>query len=107
MSLRLLLKPGEPGDAVLWSLDARGRAEPTDADEAGLSDDLAERIEEWVDALDAAFAEDAPEIRHFNSEAERRAFFAEGQAIGAAIRAELGDGVVLELDFTALEGGLA
>ncbi|MGL4440173.1 MAG: hypothetical protein ACRCUE_12975 [Bosea sp. (in: a-proteobacteria)] len=107
MSLRLLLKPGEPGDAVLWSLDARGRPQPTDADEAGLSDELSERIEEWVDALDAAFDEDTPEVRRFASETERRAFHAEGQAIAAAIRDEIGDEATLELDFTALEGGLA
>lgn len=107
MSARLLLRPGEPGDALLWGFDARGRPEPTDADEVGLSDELAERIEEWIDALDAAFDEDKPDIRRFSREAERRAFYAEGQAIAAAIRLELGDDIALELDLSALEGGLA
>lgn len=102
MTIRLLLKPGEPGDAVLWSLDARGRPQPTDADEIGLADDLAERIEAWTDALDAAFDEDAPELRRFESETERRAFLAEGQAIAAAIIDDLGDDALVAVDFSAL-----
>ena len=105
--MRLLLKPGEPGDPVLWTLDLRGRPEPTDADEIGLSDALAERIEEWVDALDAAFDEDNETVRRFASEAERRAFYAEGQAIGAAISDEIADTVAVELDLSALEIGPA
>jgi hypothetical protein len=107
MSPGLLLKPGEPGQPVLWTVDARGRLAPTDADEVGLSDHLAERIEEWIDALDATFDEDAPDTRHFDSEAERRAFHAEGQAIAAGIRAELGDDTTIDLDLSSLEAGRA
>lgn len=107
MSSRLLIKPGEPGDAVLWSVDARGRPQPTDADEIGLSDELAERIEEWIDALDAAYDEAAPAVRRFASEAARRAFHAEGQAISAEIRIELGEEMAIDLDLSSLEGGLA
>ncbi len=105
MPQRLLLKPGEPGEALLWSLDARGRPQPTDADEVGLSDALADRIEQWADALDAAFDEDAPGLRAFSDETERRAFQAEGIAIAAAIRDELEGEAELELDLSALEVG--
>lgn len=103
MITRLLFKPGEPGDAVLWSLDARGKPQPTDADEIGLSDPLADRIEEWIDALDAACDEDNPALRHFASDIERRAFEAEGYALATAIRAELADDVELEIDLSILE----
>ena len=102
----LLIKPGEPGEPALWSIDARGRSHGTDPDELGLTDELCDRIEAWLDALDAAFDEDAPEARRFSSEAERRAFLAEGHSIAVAMREEIGGEAVLELDFSTLEGGL-
>ena len=107
MTTRLLLKPGEPGDAVLWSIDSRGRPQPTDADGIGLSDELADRIEEWIDALDAAFNDDAVHVRRFANEAERTAFRTEGDAIAALIREELGVGATLDLDLSSLELGPA
>jgi hypothetical protein len=105
MSGELLIKPGQPGDAALWSTDARGRSHATDADEVGLSDALADRLEEWLDALDGLFDEDVPGQRGFATDTERRAFAAEGHAIAAAIREELGEDWVITVDFAPWEGG--
>ena len=107
MSGELLIKPGEPGEPALWTLDARGRNHATDADEIGLGDMLADRLEEWLDALDALFDEDVPGQRGFASDTERRAFAAEGHAIAAAIREELGADWVITVDFGIWEGGTA
>jgi hypothetical protein len=107
MSGEILIKPGEPGEAVLFSVDARGRSHEADADDLGLTDELGERIEEWCDALDAAFDEDAPGLRSFESDAARRAFAAEGRAIAAAIQDELGEEWTVTVDFSPWESGLA
>ncbi len=105
MSARLLLKPGEPGDAVLWSIDTRGRPTPTDADEVGLSDELADRIEEWVDSLDGLHDPDVAGGRSFGSETERHALIAEGYAIMALIREELDDDATISCDFSPWDSG--
>lgn len=107
MSLSLLLRPGEPGDAVLWSIDTRGRPTPTDADDVGLSDELADRIEEWIDALDAVHDPDVAGARSFASDAERQALAAEGYAIAALIREELDDGATVSCDFSPWDSGLS
>ena len=107
MSSELMIKPGEPGDPALWSIDARGRSHATDADEIGLPDELADRIEEWIDAFDAVHDPDVPGARHFASDMERRAFVAEGHAIAAAIRDELGEDWLITVDFAPWEGGLS
>ncbi len=107
MTAELLIKPGEPGDPLLWSVDARGRTHATDADEIGISDQLADRIEEWIDALDAAFDDSVPGLRTFGSDAERRAFVAEGHAIASAIQIELGNDWQITVDFAPWEGGLS
>ncbi len=107
MSAELLIKPGEPGEAALWSIDARGRSHATDADEIGLSDELADRIEEWIDAFDAVHDPDMPGARNFSSDMERRAFVAEGHAIAAAIRDEVGENWLIAVDFAPWEGGLS
>lgn len=103
MSARLLLRPGEPGDAVLWSVDTRGRPTPTDADEVGLSDELADRIEAWVDALDGVYDPDVDGGRSFGGAAERQALAAEGYAIAAEIREELDDDAIVSCDFSPWE----
>lgn len=103
----LLVKPGEPGEPALWSIDARGRSHPTDADELGLTDELGDRIEAWLDALDAAYDEDAPGLRSFESDAERRSYAAEGRAIAASIQQELGEEWTVEIDLAPWESGLS
>jgi len=103
----LLVKPGEPGEPALWSIDARGRNHPTDADELGLTDELGDRIEAWLDALDAAFDEDAPGLRSFESDVERRSYAAEGRAIAASIQQELGEEWTVGIDLAPWESGLS
>jgi hypothetical protein len=46
-----------------------------------------------------------PGQRGFATDAERRAFAAEGHAIAGAIRDELGEGWVITVDFAPWEGG--
>lgn len=96
----LVLRPGELGDSGLWTADGRGRLVPVDADEVGLSDDLADAIEAWVDAYDAALDPEAPEAPPFDSDDARLAWIAEGEALGRAAQAELGIGwqVTADLD---------
>jgi hypothetical protein len=103
MSGHLLLRPGEPGDATLWSIDARGRPRPTDPDEIGLSDELADRIEEWVDLLDAAFDDEAPGGHVFADDTARKACVAECHGIADAIRAELGSDWTVDCDLSGLD----
>jgi hypothetical protein len=91
MMQRLLLKPGAPGAPCLYTADAKGRWTPTDADELGLSEDLAERIELWLDTLDAAAPDDGADGWRFADEAEREAAIAEMAAITQAIQTELPD----------------
>jgi hypothetical protein len=103
----LLIRPGEPGEPALWIIGGRGAAQPTDADELGVSDGLGERIEAWLDGFDALFDPDAPEARAFESEAERRAFVAEGRAIAAACLDELGPGWRVEIDLAPWDGDVS
>jgi hypothetical protein len=107
MMSEILLKPGAPGEPALFSTDARGRPRATDADELGLTDELADRLETWLDALDAAFDEATPGHRQFDSDAARRAFVAEGHALANAIADELGEDWTIAADFTPWESGLA
>lgn len=90
MTSRLVLRPSAPGEPVLFTVDPRGRERATDADEIGLSDELAETIEEWLDDLDAIYDDDAG--KHAPADATTRD---EHRAIAAslveAIREELGE----------------
>jgi hypothetical protein len=100
---RLLIKPGLPGQPALWTFDGKGRAQATDADEIGLSDALADRIEEWLDDIDAATGENGARV--FETSAAREALAADGAVIAAAIRGELPEWTV-DLDLADL-GGIA
>jgi hypothetical protein len=83
----------------LWIVDDRKADEVVDIDDLDLSEDLADRIETWIDALDATYdAEDPARSAFPNSGAEQR-WRQEGEAIAAALRIELGPDWQIELSF--------
>jgi hypothetical protein len=86
----LLIAPAWLGLSGLWTFDAKGRRKAVDADDIGLSEDLADRLEAWMDAFDAIYEEDNEARSRFPSEAEQRAWEAEGTAIASAVASELG-----------------
>ncbi|CAN7221382.1 hypothetical protein [Bosea sp. LjRoot237] len=98
MSGELLLAPEWLGKSGLWLID-RGRRKPVDADDLGLSDDLADRLESWMDVFDAIYDEANEAASDFASEAERLAWEAEGAALAEAIAAELGSSWQITHDF--------
>lgn len=100
MSRSLLIAPAWLGQSGLWTVDAKGRRHATDADEIGLSDDLADRLEAWMDAFDAIYEEDQEARSRFPTPQEQDAWEREGQAIVAAIREELGPDWAVDADLT-------
>jgi hypothetical protein len=100
MSGRLVIRPAMPGEPALWALDPKGKARPTDADELGLDDALADRIEEWLDEIDASLAEGGA-ARDLSNTA-REAIATEGALIAALIREALGHDWDVSLDLTTL-----
>ncbi|MDP3256984.1 MAG: hypothetical protein Q8S58_07535 [Bosea sp. (in: a-proteobacteria)] len=98
MSNTLLIAPAWLGLSGLWTLDAKGRRKATDAEDLGLSEDLADRLEAWMDAFDAIYEEEQEARSRFPSEAEQRVWEAEGHAITAAVAAELGAGWSVSAD---------
>jgi hypothetical protein len=98
MSRALLIAPAWLGQSGLWTQDAKGRRSAVDAEEIGLSEDLADRLEAWMDAFDAIYDEDAPERSRFPDAVGQLAWEAEGAAIVAAIRDELGSGWTVTAD---------
>ena len=99
MSRRLLIAPDWLGLSGLWTLDGKGRRQPVDAEEIGLSDELADRVEAWMDSFDAIYDEDEPARSRFADENARLAFEAEGLALAHAAAAELGAGWDVSTDF--------
>jgi hypothetical protein len=96
--LKLKLMPEWLGQTGLWRLESHaGGYNPVDADEIGLSDDLAERLEDWTDVFDSIFDEDEPPNSRFPSREAHAAFIAEGEALAALIRRELGAEVIFEV----------
>lgn len=94
MTSRLILKPAAPGSSVLWTVDPRGRRHATDADELGLSEELAEVIEEWLDDLDARFDEATSRYAlDAQEEAEHRDIVT---TLVEALREELGEDWLIE-----------
>lgn len=87
----------------LWIVPGRGEAEPVDLDDLGLSDDLADRIEEWIDAFDAVLDPVDPEQSRFPDAHAAIAWRREGEAIAAAVRRELGADWQVELILPATE----
>lgn len=100
MSGHLFIMPQWLGLSGLWLIDAKGRRQPTDAEEIGLSEDLADRLESWMDAFDAIYDDDDEAASAFSSEAELAEWLDEGAALRQAIAAELGDGWRIDSDLT-------
>jgi hypothetical protein len=101
VSGQLLIAPEWLGKSGLWQIDAKGKRNPVDADDLGLSDQLADRLESWMDTFDAIYDEANEAASDFADEAERTAWEAEGAALAAAIAAELGSNWQIIHDFTA------
>lgn len=100
MSGSLLIAPAWLGQSGIWTLDARGRRRATDAEEIGLSDALADRLEAWMDAFDAIYEEDQEARSRFPTPEEQDAWEREGVGIVAAIRAELGPNWTVDADLS-------
>jgi hypothetical protein len=101
VSEQLLIAPEWLGKSGLWQIDAKGKRTPVDADDLGLSDQLADRLESWMDTFDAIYDEANEAASDFTNEAERTAWETEGASIAAAIAAELGPDWQIIPDFTA------
>lgn len=103
MSRELIIAPAWLGRSGLWLPGPRGRRE-VDAEEVGLSDELADRLEAWMDSFDAIYDEDEPEASAFSDAEEERDWLAEGEAIAEAIADELGPGWSVMRDFMGWRG---
>ena len=100
MSGTLLIAPEWLGHSGLWQLDAKGRRKPVDAEDVGLSEALADRLEAWMDAFDAIYDEDDPAASDFGDAVAHLAWEAEGHALAHAIAAELGPDWEIRHDLT-------
>ena len=104
MSGTLLIAPAWLGLSGLWRLDAKGNRKPVDAEDIGLSDDLADRLEAWMDAFDAIYEEDDEARSRFPDAVEQLAWEAEGAAIATLVTAELGRDWTVSLDLASWRG---
>jgi hypothetical protein len=104
MSGTLLIAPEWLGLSGLWQVDAKGKRKAVDAEDVGLSEELGDRLEAWMDAFDAIYDEDDPASSDFSDQVERMAWEAEGHALAHAIAAELGTGWSVQQDFTSWRG---
>ena len=75
-----------------------------DAEDVGLSEELADRLEAWMDAFDAIYDEDEPAASDFADQVERIAWEAEGHALVHAVAAELGPGWDTRHDLSGWRG---
>lgn len=92
------LLPEWLGQSGLWIRDeADGVFDAIGAEEAGFSEDLADRLEDWMDEFDSIYDEDDPKASAFASLADFDRWRREGEAIAAALRAELPPGDRLEM----------
>jgi hypothetical protein len=97
----LIIAPEWLGRSGLWTLDAKGKRRPADAEDVGLSEEFADRLEAWMDAFDAIYDEENEANSAFASEVERLAWEAEGGALAHAAAAELGSDWTVSLDLSA------
>lgn len=101
MSASLVIAPEWLGRSGLWLVDDKGRRKPADAEEIGLSEALADRLEAWMDAFDAIYDEANEAASDFADEVERLGWEAEGAALAQAIAAELGPGWQVSQDLVS------
>lgn len=98
MSGTLLIAPAWLGQSGCWLLDAKGRRKAVEAEDVGLSDDLADRLEAWMDQFDAIYDEDDEARSRFPDAVQQLAWEAEGAAIAEAAKAELGPAWTVTID---------
>ncbi len=92
------LKPEWLGQSGLWIRDAGdGSFDAIGAEEAGFSEALADRLEDWMDEFDSIYDEDDPKASGFNSAADFERWSDEGEAIATALRSELLPGETLDV----------
>ncbi len=92
------LMPEWLGQSGLWLRDAAdGTFDAIGADEAGFSEDVADRLEDWMDVFDSILDEADPKASCFASAADFDDWCQEGHAIAAALRAELRPGETLDV----------
>ncbi len=92
------LMPEWLGQSGLWIRDpADGVFDAIGAEEAGFSEALADRIEDWMDEFDSIFDEEDPKASRFASAGDFEAWCREGEAIAVALRAELRPGESIEV----------
>lgn len=94
---RLRIAPRRLGEP-LWVVEANGRAEAVDIDDLDLPEELADRIEGWVDAFDATYDAADPSLSGFHDRNAENAWRNEADALVAELREELGEDWVVELD---------
>jgi len=85
--------------AHFWLVPEDKPAFAIEPDDLDLSDDPLDRIEAWSDAVDAVLDPVDPSATQFASPAAEAVWRAEGHAIAAAIREELGDDWQVEARF--------
>ena len=100
MSGTLLIAPAWLGLSGLWRLDAKGNRRAVDAEDIGLSEELADRLEAWMDAFDAIYEEDNEARSRFPDAVEQLAWEAEGAVIAKLIADELGPSWTVSTDLT-------
>lgn len=100
MSGALLIAPAWLGLSGLWIIDARGNRRAVDAEDVGLSEDVADRLEAWMDTFDAIYEEDDEARSRFPDAVEQMAWEAEGAALAVAIALELGSDWEVSADLT-------
>jgi hypothetical protein len=105
MSGQLLIAPAWLGLSGLWTLDAKGRRKAVDAEDIGLSEDLADRLEAWMDTFDAIYEEDNEARSRFPDAVEQLAWEAEGAALAVAIADELGPDWTVATDLNGWQEG--
>ncbi len=83
----------------LWLVPEKKAPQPLEIDDLDISDDLADRMEAWGDAFDAAFGDSGSPTAEFPSPEAEVLWRAEGQLIAAALRDELGEDWEIETRF--------
>lgn len=92
------LMPEWLGQSGLWVCDPGDDTfDAIGVEEAGFSEALADRIEDWMDAFDSIFDEEDPKASVFASPDDFDAWRQEGEAIAAVLRAELRPGDRLDV----------
>ncbi len=92
------LMPEWLGQSGFWLCDPQdGIHDAIGVEDAGFSEALADRLEDWMDEFDSIFRDDDPAASCFPSEQRFSAWRREGEAIAVAIRAELRPGDSLEV----------